>query len=136
MHSDRSLIKNKLSVAKRLLKRIRLAPVGIPNSHLALLHTSSPDITRCSFTIFDLDNEITLAAMDHNEIQVKRILLMLGPEDLSEVEQGVVLITLQTLNLTLKENCSQLILVTQLLPTLARTWVTQQLVMQLKIHLF
>lgn len=111
-HSDRSLIKNQLSVAKRLLKRIRLAPVGIPNSHLALLHTSSPDITRCSFTIFDLDNEITLAAMDHNEIQVKRILLMLGPEDLSEVEQGVMssissMIIMNDSNLRLFANGSQ-----------------------------
>lgn len=111
-HSDRSLIKNQLSVAKRLLKRIRLAPVGIPNSHLALLHTSSPDITRCSFTIFDLDNEITLAAMDHNEIQVKRILLMLGPEDLSEAEQGVMssissMIIMNDSNLRLFANGSQ-----------------------------
>lgn len=111
-HTDKSIIKHQQPVAKKLLERIRLAPVGIPNSNLALLHTSTNEITRCSFTIFDLDNEIKLPAMDHNEIQVKRILLMLGPKDLSEPEREVMslissMIIMNDVNLHLFENGSQ-----------------------------
>lgn len=111
-HSDQSIIKNQLPVAKKLIERIKLAPVGIPNSNLALLHTSNNEITRCSFTIFDLDNEINLPAMDHNEIQVKRILLMLGPEDLSDPERKVMslissMIIMNDANLHLFENGNQ-----------------------------
>ena len=107
-----SIIKNQLPVAKKLIERIKLAPVGIPNSNLALLHTSNNEITRCSFTIFDLDNEINLPAMDHNEIQVKRILLMLGPEDISDPERKVMslissMIIMNDANLHLFENGNQ-----------------------------
>ncbi|MGN1271834.1 MAG: BglG family transcription antiterminator [Lactobacillus sp.] len=86
-HSDPTLIHKQMPVAKNLLKRVRMAPVGIPNSHIALLHTRSPEITRCSFTMFDLDNEISLLSMDHNTIQVKRVLLMLAPDNLTTSEQ-------------------------------------------------
>lgn len=86
-HSDPTLIHKQMPVAKNLLKRVRMAPVGIPNSHIALLHTRSAEVTRCSFTMFDLDNEITLESMDHDQIQVKRILLMLAPDNLSTTEQ-------------------------------------------------
>ncbi len=86
-HSDSTLIRKQMPVAKNLLKRVRMAPVGIPNSHIALLHTRSSEITRCSFTLFDLDNEILLLSMDHNTIQVKRILLMLAPDNLSDSKQ-------------------------------------------------
>ena len=86
-HSDSTLIRKQMPVAKNLLKRVRMAPVGIPNSHIALLHTRSPEITRCSFTMFDLDNEISLLSMDHDTIQVKRILLMLAPDNLTDSEE-------------------------------------------------
>lgn len=82
-------LRNKDVIAKKILERINLAPVGIPNSQLALLHTSSSDIKRCNFMIFDLDNEIKLKAMDQTDIEVRRILLMLGPAQLSSSEQKV-----------------------------------------------
>ena len=87
-HIDSTILKKRRPVVKKLLERVRLAPVGLPNSKMALLHTSSKEISRCLFTIFDLDNEITMQAMDHNEIQVKRILLMLGPGELTKEEQA------------------------------------------------
>ncbi|WP_297950638.1 HTH domain-containing protein [uncultured Lactobacillus sp.] len=111
-HSDSTLIHQQMPVAKNLLKRIRMAPVGIPNSHIALLHTRSPEITRCSFTMFDLDNEISLQSMDHNMIQVKRVLLMLAPDNLTASEQQVMstissMIIMSTRNLDLFTNGSQ-----------------------------
>lgn len=111
-HIGRNLITTQLPVAKKILKRIQLAPVGIPNSHLALLHTSSHEIKRCTFMIFDLDNEIVLKSMDHNEIEVSRILLMLGPAELSDAEQEVMslissMIIMNDANLRLFTNGNQ-----------------------------
>ncbi|RVU70196.1 MULTISPECIES: HTH domain-containing protein [Lactobacillus] len=111
-HLDPTLIRKQLPVAKNLLKRVQMAPVGIPNSQIALLHTRSPEITRCSFTMFDLDNEISLQSMDHNTIQVKRILLMLAPDNLSTPEQQVLstissMIIMSSQNLDLFTNGSQ-----------------------------
>ncbi|WP_269146572.1 PTS sugar transporter subunit IIA [Lactobacillus crispatus] len=111
-HSDSTLIRKQMPVAKNLLKRVRMAPVGIPNSHIALLHTRSPEITRCSFTMFDLDNEISLQSMDHDTIQVKRVLLMLAPDNLTAPEQRVMstissMIIMSSQNLDLFTNGSQ-----------------------------
>ena len=111
-HSDSTLIRKQMPVAKNLLKRVRMAPVGIPNSHIALLHTRSPEITRCSFTMFDLDNEISLHSMDHDTIQVKRVLLMLAPDNLTAPEQRVMstissMIIMSSQNLDLFTNGSQ-----------------------------
>lgn len=111
-HSDPTLIHKQLPVAKNLLKRVRMAPVGIPNSHIALLHTRSLEVTRCSFTLFDLDNEISLQSMDHDTIQVKRVLLMLAPDNLSVPEQQVMstissMIIMSNQNLNLFTNGNQ-----------------------------
>lgn len=89
LNYDDGVLRDKTIIAQKILERIKLAPVGIPNSQLALLHTSSSEVKRCSFMVFDLDNEITLKAMDQTDIAVKRILLMLGPAQLSESEQSV-----------------------------------------------
>ena len=76
-------------IAKKILKRIKLAPVGIPNSKLALLHTSDKHVKKCAFMIFDLDNKLIMKSMDHIDIEVKRVLLMLGPDKMSSSEQEV-----------------------------------------------
>ncbi|MGQ5709249.1 BglG family transcription antiterminator [Lactobacillus sp. PSON] len=85
----KDVIRRQQPIAKKILKRIKLAPVGIPNSQLALLHTSDRHVKKCSFMLFDLDNNLTMKSMDHTEIQVKRVLLMLGPAKLSTSEQEV-----------------------------------------------
>lgn len=63
--------------------------MGIPGSNLALFHTSNREIKRCQFCVFDLQKQLRLEAMDHNFINVSRVLLMLGPENLSSAEQDV-----------------------------------------------
>ncbi|MBP2058375.1 mannitol operon transcriptional antiterminator [Lactobacillus colini] len=107
-----NVIRNQTEVTKKILQRIQLAPVGIPNSQLALLHTSDKEIKKCSFVIFDLDNQLSMKAMDHTEISVKRILLMLGPEKLSETEQSIMsmissMIIMNDTNFKLFTNASQ-----------------------------
>lgn len=83
------IVKDKRQVAENLKRRIDLAPIGIPNSNMALLHTSSPEVKRCYFTVIDLDQSLKMKAMDQTEIEVSRMLLMLGPERLSDIEQDV-----------------------------------------------
>lgn len=83
------IVKDKKQVAANLKRRIDLAPIGIPNSNMALLHTSSPEVKRCYFTVIDLDQSLKMKAMDQTEIEVSRMLLMLGPERLSDIEQDV-----------------------------------------------
>lgn len=125
-HSDPTLIHKQMPVAKNLLKRVRMAPVGIPNSHIALLHTRSSEITRCSFTMFDLDNEISLLSMDHNTIQVKRVLLMLAPDNLTTSEQQLLsmvssMIIMSDNNLNLFTNGTQ----EQIKDTIADLFLTE-----------
>lgn len=86
---DSSLVKDKEQIAQKIISRIKLAPIGLPNSNMALLHTSGSQIKRCMFLAFDLEQGIEMEAMDHNQITVTRMLLMLGPERLSEDEQAV-----------------------------------------------
>jgi mannitol operon transcriptional antiterminator len=62
--------------------------------------------------MFDLDNEISLLSMDHDTIQVKRILLMLAPDNLSDSEQQLLsmvssMIIMSDSNLNLFTNGNQ-----------------------------
>ncbi len=66
-------------VKEALLKRLELAPVGIPNTGLAMIHTSSRGVTTPYIGAFDLKTAIPLAAMDMGTIQLQRILLLLTP---------------------------------------------------------
>ncbi|MDF7639387.1 helix-turn-helix domain-containing protein [Lactobacillus sp. ESL0791] len=87
--TEDSVIRDKRIVAQKIDERIKAAPVGIPGSNLALFHTSNREIKRCQFCVFDLQKQLRLEAMDHNFINVSRVLLMLGPENLSSAEQDV-----------------------------------------------
>lgn len=85
-HIDSNLIHDPLEVAGRLLHRLSRAPVGIPNTNLALVHTLSQQVTAPYCAIFELDQPITFKSMDQSEIRLQRIVLMLGPENISDFE--------------------------------------------------
>lgn len=82
-----NIILNEAKVVTALEKRERLAPIGLPDSSLALLHTTSCAIKRCHFAIFELTEPITMQAMDQRLIAVKRMLVSLAPENMSQIEQ-------------------------------------------------
>lgn len=133
-HLDPNLIKQPLPIAKKLFKRVQLAPVGLPNSKMALLHTNSDQVKRCSFTIFDLANEIKMEAMDHAEIAVNRILLMLGPSTLSAEEQqamgmisSMIIMNEQNLQLFARGNQQQIkqAIANQFLNYLQQKWLAK-----------
>lgn len=81
------IISDHTQVTKALLAREKLAPIGLPDSSLALLHTVSPAVKQCHFMIFDLARPLTMLAMDQTPIEVTRFLLLLGPKEMSEIER-------------------------------------------------
>jgi len=85
-HIDPNLIRDPLEVAGKLLHRIGLAPVGIPNTNLALVHTLSQQVTAPYCAIFELAVPIEFKSMDTKTIRLQRIVLMLGPADISDYE--------------------------------------------------
>lgn len=85
-HIDSNLIHDPLEVAGRLLHRLGLAPVGIPNTNLALVHTLSQEVTAPYCAIFELDQPLPFKSMDNQSIRLQRIVLMLGPANISDFE--------------------------------------------------
>lgn len=73
-------------VKEELLKRIRLAPVGIPRATIALVHATNSNVKRPFFNIYDLTKPIDMLAMDQAPIKVSRILLMLGPTPMTDFQ--------------------------------------------------
>ncbi|MFD0897493.1 BglG family transcription antiterminator [Loigolactobacillus binensis] len=76
-------------IADKLLKRMQQAPVGIPDSPLALIHTTDHSIKRPFFSIYDLSTPLTITAMDGQTIALTRVLLMLGPEKMTFAENSL-----------------------------------------------
>mgnify|MGYP001157445771 CR=1 FL=1 len=85
-HIDANIIHDPLEVAGRLLHRLSMAPVGIPNTNLALVHTLSQQVTAPYCAIFELDQPLPFKSMDESEIRLQRIVLMLGPENISDFD--------------------------------------------------
>ena len=80
------LVRDPLEVAGKLLHRLSVAPVGIPNTNLALVHTLSQQVTAPYCAIFELATPIAFESMDKATIQLQRIVLMLGPADISDFD--------------------------------------------------
>lgn len=76
-------------VRKKLIKRMELAPIGLPGTNMALFHCIDETISKSYFAIFELTDPFEVQAMNKKKIQMKRILLMLGPDPLSEQLQDV-----------------------------------------------
>lgn len=84
-----SVVANSYQVQEKLEKRMALAPIGLPETHMALFHTVDENILSPYFAIYELEYPIEIPAIDKNLIQMKRILLMLGPEPLSAATQEI-----------------------------------------------
>lgn len=108
-------VKDRLEVTRRLKSRLDLAPLGLPGSHLALLHTRTPAVKKCFFAIYELAEPISMVAMDQSQIMVKRQLLLLAPEDLPEASANILgmissflVMSDQTLRLFEEGNCPEI----------------------------
>lgn len=74
-------------VTEEVMKRYRVAPVGIPNTNLALFHSANPAVKVPFFSIYDLDQPFEIMGMDKKPMALQRILLLLAPEDMSESQR-------------------------------------------------
>ena len=71
-------------VKDALLKRLELAPVGIPDTGLAMIHTSSQGVIVPYIGAFDLKTPLSLPAMDMGTIMLHRVLLLLTPNPVAQ----------------------------------------------------
>lgn len=78
------VVTNVETVLSALLKRLDLAPVGIPQTHMALIHTANTGISKPFIGIFDLNTPVALAAMDMKTIKLRRVVLLLTPANTPE----------------------------------------------------
>lgn len=88
-HLSSQVVRHQQSVADALVKRAELAPIGIPETNLALLHTQNSDVNRCYFAVLDLSQAIAMDAMDGSQCQVTRMLVMLAPSQMADWERQV-----------------------------------------------
>lgn len=77
------IIGNPEQVAKKLLQRYQQAPIGIPETNFALFHTAHSEIKKPCFCIFDLEEPVTILGMDHQEMELRRVLIMLAPDPIT-----------------------------------------------------
>jgi mannitol operon transcriptional antiterminator len=78
------IINDAVKVVTHLGEREALGGLGIPETTLSLYHTRSTEVTKPSFTMYELEKPVKVSAMDGTEISNKRILLMLSPQEATE----------------------------------------------------
>lgn len=71
-------------VATALFQRMQKAPVGLPNTSMALIHTTNEGVRKPFFALYDLSNPILIKGMDHKSMNLKRCLFMIAPRDLPQ----------------------------------------------------
>ncbi len=76
-------------IVHKLMDRMELAPIGLPNTNMALFHCIDPTIKQVFFSIYELPKALEVLGIDRNPIQMQRILMMLGPDPLSENSQEI-----------------------------------------------
>ena len=73
-------------VSELVLQRHQRAPIGIPNTNFALFHSSNQYVKQPYFGIFDLNRSMPIMGMDRKPMALTRMLLMLAPETMTDVE--------------------------------------------------
>ncbi|WP_370640538.1 BglG family transcription antiterminator [Salipaludibacillus sp. CUR1] len=97
---DDRLVADEHEVIKSLKKRAELSGLGIPETHIALFHTRNSSVIRPLFVILNLSEAVEVKAMDENDIEMKRVLIMLGPTDMTDEETEI----LSTISSAIIEN--------------------------------
>ncbi|WP_107841908.1 BglG family transcription antiterminator [Metasolibacillus meyeri] len=71
-------------VVTALLARENSGGLAIPGTHLALFHTRHKDIKEPVFSVYELEEGMYRKGMDDQPTFVKRVLLLLAPEEMEE----------------------------------------------------
>lgn len=77
-------VSNPDQVATALYQRMEKAPVGLPNTTMALIHTTNEGVRKPFFALYDLSNPILIKGMDYKSMNLKRCLFMIAPKDLPQ----------------------------------------------------
>lgn len=72
------------AVVQKVLEREKLGGIGIPETEMALFHARSPHVVQPSFDITILQEPIKVVGMDENEMEMKFLVLLLSPTNISE----------------------------------------------------
>lgn len=78
---NKGILKDEHKVLEDLLAREEVSGLGIPGTELALYHTRSSGVHEVSFSIYNAGNSYPVIGMDGKEMEIKRILLMIAPEE-------------------------------------------------------
>lgn len=72
------------AVVEKVLERERLGGIGIPDTGMALFHTRSSHVSEPVFGISVLERPLKVVGMDNQEMEMKFLLLLLSPVNLSD----------------------------------------------------
>ncbi|MFD1472959.1 BglG family transcription antiterminator [Companilactobacillus mishanensis] len=76
-------------VATALYQRMQKAPVGLPGTTMALIHTTNEGVRKPFFAIYDLSTAILIKGMDQKSMELKRCLFMVAPKDVTEFSSTI-----------------------------------------------
>lgn len=86
---EEAVLSNPEKIKWKLLERMTIAPIGLPGTNMALFHCIDLEVTVPYFAIYDIPASFVMDSIDKGTIEMKRVLMMLGPEPLSETAQEV-----------------------------------------------
>lgn len=86
---EEEIILEQEPVVQKLERRLNQAPIGIPDTQMALFHCIDSGIKQPFFSIYDLEEPINIQDMSHSNMKLTRVLLMLGPEPIDEMAQEI-----------------------------------------------
>lgn len=84
-----NIIKEPAEVARKLEKRMELAPIGLPHTRMALFHCIDTSIPIPYFGVFDISHGFDITDMEKNQMKLERVLLLLAPDPMNEQVQDI-----------------------------------------------
>ncbi|OXS63796.1 BglG family transcriptional antiterminator [Bacillus sp. V-88] len=83
------LLQQPQAVLDQLMEREKKGGLGIPNTNMGLFHCRDHNVNKLIFQVAHLDEPCKIKGMDGAEMEMKSLLLMLAPEELSRREQEI-----------------------------------------------
>ncbi|ANZ69957.1 BglG family transcription antiterminator [Pediococcus claussenii] len=87
---SKEIVSDTNEVVGKLLHRLAQSPVGIPNSELGLIHTTSKYVENNFCSIYQLQDPIEFQAIGGEKINLKRIVLLLGKFEMTGLENQII----------------------------------------------
>lgn len=87
---SKEIVSDTNEVVGRLLHRLAQSPVGIPDSGLGLVHTTSKYVENNFCSIYQLQDPIEFQAIGGEKINLKRIVLLLGKLEMTGLENQII----------------------------------------------